>query len=192
MEDRKKMHQSPSKPGASKQSKCLFMCSVFISMIRNAFAVIAGGGNESARAWLGVWARIICEVKENKPSMEIFLLFLWGISKQKQLLHYLFLPFPKWIICSWNCLNVNKCIHAVLLRISIYFDNHQYFPPPTVYIIAQSHHPSVHPSVQFSVTLLQNIIINASLIIIANSLLLFYPPSSNAYWQGWNGNYGLS
>ncbi len=35
-------------------------------------------------------------------------------------------------------------------------------------------------------------IIKASLIIITNSLLLLYPPLSNAYWLGWNGNDGLS
>lgn len=37
------------------------------------------------------------------------------------------------------------------------------------------HHLSVDPSVQSSVTLLQDMIIKASLIIITNTLLLFYP-----------------
>lgn len=49
------------------------------------------------------------------------------------------------------------------------------------------HHPSAPPSVQSSVTLLQNMIIKASLMIITNSL----PPLSNAYWLRWNGNDGF-
>lgn len=73
------------------------------------------------------------------------------------------------IICSWSCLD--KCIPAVILWVSIHFDNLQYFPPPIVHIIPQSHHPSV----QFSVTLLQNMIIKATLIMITKYLLPFYP-----------------
>ena len=63
-----------------------------------------------------------------------------------------------------------------------------YFPPPNVHIMPLSHHPSAPPSVQFSVTLLQNVIIKASLMIITNSL----PPLSNAYWLRWNGNDGFT
>ena len=62
-----------------------------------------------------------------------------------------------------------------------------YFPPPNVHIMPLPHHPSAPPSVQFSVTLLQNMIIKASLMIITNSL----PPLSNAYWLRWNGNDGF-
>lgn len=48
MEDRKKMHQSLSKPGASTQGKCLCMSSVFKSVNRNVSTGIAGHGNESS------------------------------------------------------------------------------------------------------------------------------------------------
>lgn len=50
---------------------------------------------------------------------------------------------------------------------------------------------SVRLTRQFPFTLLGNMIIKAAFIIITN-LFLFYLPSSNAYWQGWNGNPGLS
>lgn len=63
-------------------------------------------------------------------------------------------------MCSWNYVDVNNCIHEVILQASIYFDILQYFPPPNVHIIPQPHHQSADPSVQFSVTLLQNMTIN--------------------------------
>lgn len=88
-------------------------------------------------------------------------------------------------------LDASKCTHAVLLQVGIYFDILQCFPPSNAGIIPQSHHTSAQASVQFTVTLLQNVTIITWLIIITNSLLLFYPPLWNAYWQEWNGNDGL-
>lgn len=131
---------------------------------------------------LGLCAQVIC-----KPfSAGIPFLFLWGISNQKQLLHHLFLPsYVLGTVWMWIIAFMKWCFELPSFIL-------QYFPPPNVYIIPQSHYPSAHPSVQFSVTLLQNMIIKASLIIITNSLLSLALPLSNAYWQGWNGNDGLS
>lgn len=169
MEDRKKMHQFPSKPGASKEGKCLFVSSVFIRGIKNASAVIASHNYELAKNDVDFVLKLFA-------CLRFFLAWiffsLWGIFKQKQSLYCLFLPgeilgtFRMWIY-AW-------CLHTAL-RDTIYFDKRQYFLPPSVRITPQMHHLSVHPSVQSSVTLLQDMIIKASLIIITNTLLLFYP-----------------
>jgi len=50
-----------------------------------------------------------------------------------------------------------------------------YFPPLVVHIMLQMHHQSAHTSEQFSVTLLRNIIIKASPIIITNLHPVLYP-----------------
>lgn len=48
---------------------------------------------------------------ETPFQLEYFFLSLLGISKQKQLLHYLlfFLFFFFAVICRWNCLHVSNC-----------------------------------------------------------------------------------
>lgn len=103
MEDRKKMRQSPGKPGASKQGKCLFMSSVFISVIRKRFPAVKA--NCSLR-WI-----------------LFFIFYPQYISSQYKCCLPCFA-----IIRSWNC--VNEWIHAVLHQVRIYFDNLRYFPPP--------------------------------------------------------------
>lgn len=55
------------------------------------------------------------------------------------------------------------------------------------------HHQSADPSVQFSVTLPRNMTINTlSHYNNKSQSPIAYPRLSNAYWQVWNGNYGLS
>lgn len=130
------------------------------------------------KKWFGFCAQVICE-----PFFfcQLGYFSLWGIFKQKQLLHCLFLPlyslgtFWMWIY-AW-------CIHAVL-RDTIYFDKRQYFPWPRVHITPQMSHLSMHPSGQFSVTLLQDMIIKASLIVITNTHVQFYPPTVKCLLMG--------
>lgn len=120
-------------------------------------------------SWLKTWLGLCAQVIREPFSTVILFSFPLGNIKRKTIVA---LPFFLTIICYCSIL--------------------QYFPPPNVHMIPQSHHQSAHVSVQFSVTLLQNMIIKALLIIITNSLLPLYALLSNAYWQGWNGNDGLS
>lgn len=121
MEDRKKMHQFPSKPGASKEGKCLFVSSVFIRGIKNASAVIASHSYELAKNDVDFVLKLFA-------CLRFFLAWifvsLWGIFKQKQSLYCLFLPaeilgtFQMWIY-AW-------CLHTAL-RDTIYFDKRHIF-----------------------------------------------------------------
>lgn len=84
------MHQFPSKPGASKEGKCLFVSSVFIRGIKNASAVIASHSYELAKNDVDFVLKLFA-------CLRFFFLAwifvsLWGIFKQKQSLYCLFLP----------------------------------------------------------------------------------------------------
>lgn len=113
MEDRKKMHQFPSKPGASKEGKCLFVSSVFISVIKNASAVIASHSYELAKNDVDFVLKLFACLRFFF-SLDIF--FSLGIFKQKQSLYCLF--------CQHTFLELSGCEYmhnAVTQRFGIPF-----------------------------------------------------------------------
>lgn len=185
MEDRKKMHQSPGKPGASKQGKCLVMSSFFISANRYAYVSLQATLMRWLKTWLGLCGQGICEPFPTRVLFFFFILLKYFKPKTIVALH-LFAIYVLWTV--WMRVN---CIHEVILRAGIYFDLRQHFPPANAHIIPQPHHQSASISTIFCH--LATKYDHKNLTYYNNKCPHpLYPPVSNAYWQGWNGNYGLS